>query len=156
MKTKFNLKQLDELTPKRALTLAIIAIVVIAIAYFVYKKIKSSIKNTIAEKKQEIANAQYGEPTLSNAQIQSLAKQIYNAFKFNFFSNWGTDEAVVESVLSQLNNNADYAALYLAYNGINRDDDTDLDSRIQYEGTEDEKRKWRSILDQKGITIYVF
>ena len=155
MKTKLNLKQLDELTPKRALTLAIIAIVVLVVLYFVYKKIKAIIQTKAAEAKLKLENSQYGEPTLSTTQIASLAQQIYNAFVPSIW-NWGTDEAVVERVLSQLNNNADYAALYIAYQGVNRDPKTDLNTRIQYEGTKAELRKWRSILDAKGITIYTF
>ena len=155
MKTKFDIKKLDELTPKRALTLAIIVIVVLVVVYFVYRKIKAIVQTTAAEAKLKAESSQYGEPTLTNTQIASLAQQIYNAFVPSIW-NWGTDEAVVERVLSQLNNNADYAALYIAYQGVNRDPKTDLNSRIQYEGTEAEKRKWRSILDAKGITIYTF
>lgn len=152
MKTKFKLK---DLTPKNALSVAIIVAVVVAVVWLTWDKISDAIKKEVAKKKLESENSQYGEPTLTYQQISSLATQIYNAFKPSLF-NWGTNEKVVERVLSQLGNNADYAALCVAYQAINKDTNTDLNSRIDYEGTESEKARWRNILNSKGITIYTF
>lgn len=152
MKTKFRIK---DLTPRTALSIAIVVAVVVAVVWLLWDKISSVIQKEVARKKLESENSQYGSPTLTNQQLSSLATQIYNAFKPSLW-NWGTNEKVVERVLSQLGNNADYAALCVAYQAINKDTGTDLNSRIDYEGTEKEKARWRSILNSKGITIYTF
>ena len=147
--------KIDILNPKSALSVAIIAAVVIAVVWLVWDKIAASIAEAKANEKLKKEASQYGSATLTPAQISSLAVQLYNAFRPSLW-NWGTNEKVVERVLGQLGNNADYAALRVAYAAVNRDTNTDMDSRIDYEGNEKEKARWRSILDAKGITIYTF
>lgn len=152
MKTKLNIK---DLTPKNALTIAILVAVVVAVVWLTWDKIAAAIAEARAKEKLKNEVSGYGNKTLTDAQISSLAIQLYNAFKPSFW-NWGTDEKVVERVLGQLGNNADYAALRVAYAAVNHDSGTDMDSRIAYEGNESEKARWRGILDAKGINIYTF
>lgn len=152
MKTKFNLKQLDELTPKRALTLAIIAVVVVVVVWIFWEKISTAISSYIAKKKQQKEDIiNFGTPT-ATTDFDTLAVQIYNAMK-----GWGTNEEAVERVLMQIKSNADWAALRLAYQKVNRDSEYNtLDARIGYEGTSAELKKWRAILATNGVTIYQF
>lgn len=152
MKTKLKFK---DLTPKNAIGIAIIVAVVVVVVWLLWDKIAKAIDEAKAKAKLKEEASQYGAKTLSDAQISSLAIQLYNAFKPSLW-NWGTNEKAVERVLSQLGNNADYAALRVAYAAVNRDTSTDMDSRIDYEGNESEKAYWRSILDAKGINIYTF
>lgn len=149
--------KLKDLTPKNALTIAILVAVVVAVVWLMWDKIAAAIAEAKAKEKLKQEASGYGATTLTDSQISSLASQIYNAFKFNPIYNWGTKEKVVERVLSQLGNNADYAALRVAYAAINQSTaHPTLDDRIVYEGTEDEKARWRGILNAKGITIYTF
>lgn len=150
--SKFKFKDLN---PKQALSVAIIAAVVVAVVWLLWDKVKAGIDEAKAKKELEKEASTYGATTLSSSQISSLAIQLYNAFKPSWW-NWGTNEKVVDRVLSQLGNNADYAALRIAYATVNKDSSTDMDSRIDYEGNEKEKARWRAILDAKGITIYTF
>lgn len=147
--------KLKDLTPKNALTIAILVAVVVAVVWLMWDKIAASIAEAKAKEKLKQEASQYGATTLSDSQISSLAIQLYNAFKLSLW-NWGTNEKVVDRVLGQLGNNADYAALRVAYAAVNQDTNTDMDSRIDYEGTEKEKTRWRGILNAKGITIYTF
>lgn len=148
--------KLKDITPKNAITIAILVAVVVGVVWLLWDKIKDSIADAKAKEKLKQESSQYGSTTLTNAQISTLAIQLYNAFKFNPLWNWGTNEKVVERVLGSLGNNADYAALRVAYAAVNKDSETDMDSRIDYEGTEKEKARWRSILNAKGIDIYAF
>lgn len=149
---KKRLKFLDELTPKRMLTLAIIAVVVVVTVYFLWDKIVGSIRDARAQNNLSQEVSQYGAGTLTSSQINSLAVQIYRAMRGP-----GTDEDAVANVLTQLGNNADYAALRAAYVGVNQSTRfPTLDSRIAYEGTGSELQKWRSILQSKSITIQTF
>lgn len=149
---KKRLKFLDELTPKRMLTLAIIVVVVVVTVYVLWDKIVQSIRDARTQHTINKEVSQYGTGTLTSSQIQSLASQIYNAMRWP-----GTNETAVSNVLTQLGNNADYAALQAAYIGVNQSSRfPTLDSRIASEGTEGELRKWRSILQSKNITIYTF
>ena len=152
MKTKLKFK---DITPKNAIVVAILTAVVVAVVWLLWNKIAKALDAAKAEKKLKEEASQYGGKTLTDSQISSLAVQLYNAFKPSFW-NWGTNEKVVERVLSRLGNNADYAALRVAYAAVNKDPKTDMDSRIDYEGKESEKAHWRSILDAKGIDIYTF
>lgn len=152
MKTKLKLK---DLTPKNAVTIAIIVAVAVAVVWLLWDKIANAIAEARANGKLKEEASQYGAKTLTDAQISSLAIQLYNAFKPSLW-NWGTNEKVVERVLGHLGNNADYAALRVAYAAVNHDTSTDMDSRIDFEGTEKEKARWRAILDAKGINIYTF
>lgn len=147
--------KLKDLTPKNTLAIAIIVAVVVAVVWLLWDKVKATIAEAKAKEKLKQEASQYGATTLTDAQISTLAIQLYNAFKPSLW-NWGTDEKVVERVLSSLNNNADYAALRVAYSAINKDSGTDMDSRIVYEGNEKEKTRWRAILNAKGINIYYF
>ena len=141
--------------PKIAISLGIMVVIAGVVVWFFWDKIRDAIAEAKANNKLKDEVSQYGSGTLTNAQISSLAIQLYNAFRPSL-TNWGTDEAAVERVLGQLGNNADYANLRVAYAAVNKDPKTDMDSRIAYEGTESEKRKWRGILQAKGITIYTF
>lgn len=152
MKTKLNIK---DLTPKNALTIAILVAVVVAVVWLTWDKIAAAIAEARAKEKLKSEVSGYGQKTLTDAQISTLAIQLYNAFKPSIW-NWGTNEKVVERVLGSLGNNADYAALRVAYAAVNKDSSTDMDSRIDYEGNESEKARWRAILNAKGITIYEF
>ena len=147
--------KLKDLTPKNALTIAILVAVVVAVVWLMWDKIAAAIAEAKAKEKLKQEATGYGAATLTDSQISSLAIQLYNAFRPSLW-NWGTNEKVVDRVLGQLGNNADYAALRVAYAAVNRDPNTDMDSRIDYEGNEKEKARWRGILNAKGITIYTF
>ena len=147
--------KLKDLTPKNALTIAILVAVVVAVVWLMWDKIAAAIAEAKAKEKLKQEASGYGATTLTDSQISSLAIQLYNAFKPSLW-NWGTDEKVVERVLGQLGNNADYAALRVAYAAVNKDSNTDMDGRIAYEGNENEKARWRGILTAKGITIFTF
>lgn len=147
--------KLKDLTPKNALTIAILVAVVVAVVWLMWDKIAAAIAEAKAKEKLKQEASQYGATTLTDSQISTLAIQLYNAFRPSLW-NWGTNEKVVDRVLGQLGNNADYAALRVAYAAINKDPDTDMDSRIDYEGNEKEKARWRGILNAKGITIHKF
>lgn len=147
--------KLKDLTPKNALTIAILVAVVVAVVWLMWDKIAAAIAESKAKEKLKQEASGYGATTLTDSQISSLAIQLYNAFKPSLW-NWGTDEKVVERVLGQLGNNADYAALRVAYAAVNKDSNTDMDGRIAYEGNENEKARWRGILTAKGITIFTF
>lgn len=143
---------LKDLTPQRALSVAIIVAVIVAVVWLFWGKIASAIRGAIAQKKLENEAGQYGQQTLTDSQIRSLAEQIYTAMK-----GWGTDESAIEYVLTQIKSNADWAALRTAYAAVNKDTTyTTLDSRIAYEGTNRELARWRAILDSNGVTIYTF
>ena len=152
MKSKSILK---DFTPKNALTVAILVAVVVAVVLLLWAKIAKAAAEAKAKQKLESEASGYGATTLTSSQISSLAIQLYNAFKPSLW-NWETDEKVVVRVLNQLSNNADYAALRVAYAAVNKDTSTDMDSRIAYEGSDKEKAQWRGILDAKGINIYTF
>lgn len=149
MNTKLKLK---DLTPKNALTIAILAAVVVVVVWLLWDKIASAIRDARVKNTLQNEASQYGATTLTTSQINSLASQIYQAMR-----GLGTDEAAVSQVLSQLKNNADYAALRSAYASVNQSSTyPTLDSRIASEGTSSELRQWRSILDARNITIYTF
>lgn len=152
MKTSSKLKFLDDLTPKRMLSLAIIVVVVIVAIYVLWDKIASAIRDARVKNTLQSEASQYGAQTLTNSQINSLAVQIYQAMR-----GLGTDEDAVSQVLSRLKNNSDYAALRSAYASVNKSSTyPTLDSRIASEGTDSELRQWRAILDSNNINIYTF
>lgn len=151
MKDKLKIK---DLTPKNALAIAIVVVVIVAVVWFLWDKAAAAIAEAKAKERLKKEKAKYGATTLDESQISSLAIQLYNAFKPSLW-NWGTNEKVVERVLSQLGNNADYAALKIAYASVNKDS-LDMDGRIDYEGNEKEKARWRAILEAKGITVHTF
>lgn len=138
--------------PKIAISLGIMVLIAAGLIWFFWDKIADAIGNAKAKNKLKAESSAYGTPTLTETQINSLASQIYNAMR-----GWGTDEAAVTNVLSQLNTNADYAALRLAYLTYNKSLTYPmLDDRIASEGTDRELKQWRNILQAKGINIYTF
>lgn len=147
------MKSKVKLNPQTAVAIAIVVVVVAAVVYLFWNKIIAIIKEAKNENQLQEEATQYGSTTLTQAQIQQLAEQIYRAMR-----GWMTDNGAVERVLSQMKNNADYAALRAAYAGVNRDGTfTTLDSRIAYEANSNKQlRRWRAILDQNGVTIYTF
>lgn len=149
MSSKINLKSIK---PQQAISIAILVVVGAVVLWFFWEKISSGISGIIARRKQEAQdNANYGMPT-ATTDFDTLAVQIYQAMR-----GWGTDEAALERVLSQIKSNADWAALRAAYKTIQKDGTyTTLDSRIAFEGNKNELVKWRSILDANGVTIYSF
>lgn len=146
MKTK-------KLEPKTALAIGIIVLIAAAVVYIFWNKIVAIIKANKVENALAQEASQYGSTTLTDAQVQQLAQQIYEAMR-----GWLTDNSAVERVLSQMRCNADYAALRAAYAAVNKDGTfTTLDSRIAYEANgKRQLARWRAILDQNGVTIYTF
>lgn len=146
MKTK-------KLEPKTATAIGIIVLVAAAVVYIFWNKIVALINASRTEKTLNQEATQYGAATLTQAQIQQLAQQIYAAMR-----GWLTDNSAVERVLSQMRCNADYAALRAAYAAVNKDGTyTTLDSRIAYEANGNRQlARWRGILDANGVTIYTF
>ena len=134
--------------PKIAISLGIMVLIAGVVLWFFWDKIRDAIHAAKTQHKLQQDASQYGAATLTDTQIRSLAEQIYRAMK-----GWGTNEAQVANVLSQLGNNADYAALCNAYYSLAQGS---LDSRISTEGTTSELKQWRAILQGKGITIYTF
>ena len=110
MKTKFNLKKLDELTPKRMITIAIIVVVIVVVVWILWDKIGDAIQSArnkakSEKKKNELIN-KYGEGTVEN--YTSLCQSIYNATAGNA---WGADADAVIQALNNLGNQADYYLL---------------------------------------------
>lgn len=149
MSSKINLKSIK---PQQAISIAILVVVGAIVLWVFWEKISNGISGWIARRKRESQdNAKYGAPT-ATTDFDTLAVQIYQAMR-----GWGTDEAALERVLSQIYSNADWAALRAAYKAIQKDGTyTTLDSRIAFEGNQKELAKWRSILDANGVTIYSF
>lgn len=145
-------KDIKNLTPKQSLSIAILVVVAVVVIWIFWEKISNGIANYIARHKQQQQDiVNYGSTTVTT-DFDTLAVQIYNAMK-----GWGTDEAAIERVLSQIHSNADWAALRRAYIKVNKDGTyTTLDSRIAFEGTDRELARWRAILDENGVTIYSF
>ena len=143
---------LKTLNPQKSISIAILAVVVIVVLWFLWEKISVLVSNLIDGAKQSSQDAiNYGTAS-PTTDFESLAIQIYSAMK-----GWGTDEDAVESVLSQIKSNADYAALRRAYKNVQKDNFyTTLDSRIAFEGNKKELARWAGILDGNGVTIYTF
>ena len=144
--------KIKDLTPKNARAIAIVVVVAAVLLWVFWEKISSGISGLIARRKQQSQNqANFGSAT-ATTDFDTLAVQIYNAMK-----GWGTNEEAVERVLMQIKSNADWAALRLAYQKVNRDSEYNtLDARIGYEGTSAELKKWRAILAANGVTICQF
>jgi hypothetical protein len=110
-KTKEGLNFLDELTPRRMLTLLIIIIVVCIAVYFGWSKLKLlflSIK-TSAKVEEEIVRT--GEnPTYTDAQYKQMADSIEVAVR-----GLGTDEQTIYNVFYKMEKNVDVLMLKKAY-----------------------------------------
>lgn len=141
-KLKANIEWLSD--PKIAVTVAVLVLIAIGIVWYFWDKIKAA----VTRKKNEIENRNnFGEATRTT-DFDTLARQMYDACK-----GWGTDEDAVVRVLSQILSSADYAELKAAYAKY---DKTQLDARLQSEGTDKELAQWRAILAANGVTNYSF
>ena len=146
--------------PKIAISLGIMVVIAGLVMWFFWDKIRDAIdaakaKQAAKEKEKEL-NSLYGTPT-ATIDFNSLAMQIYRAMK-----GAGTSEEVIYNALRQLNTQADwenlklaYASVYEAshhgYNVLSYNLNNDLVASLQSELTTSELSKCRSILTANHI-----
>ncbi|MDR2684216.1 MAG: hypothetical protein LBB53_02395 [Prevotellaceae bacterium] len=113
-KVKSGLSFLDELSPKRMLTLLIIIVVIVLIALFGVKIIKSlmvKIKGATNTEVEDSILGGGGQKTYTDAEYTRMAGVIKNAFG----GIGGDDEQAIYGVLQKMRTKTDVIALVNAY-----------------------------------------
>lgn len=137
--------------PKRAIALAVVVIVVIAVIWISSRAIKKMVAGNADKKKQKEIERTYGSTT-AGLDFDDLAASVYAAV-----AGTSDDLDAVKAVFNRLKNNADYERLKAAWKDEYKDwlgRYKTMESRLVANFKESSLKQLRSILDEKGITTY--